>query len=120
MDDWIETGSQAGAVKEIVIECGGGWAGCAVIVDQLDEEALRAKVGPVRGLLFAKELVGLVKSSLLVSTHFQGGRWRLVMLPILAQPSSPQSCTTSMTEACSAPGSSAASSTSIDTLRDLQ
>jgi hypothetical protein len=37
-----------------------------------------------------------------------------------ARPSSPQSCTTSTTEACLAPGSSAASSTSIDTLHDLQ
>ncbi|MFF3061731.1 integrase core domain-containing protein [Streptomyces sp. NPDC057909] len=35
-------------------------------------------------------------------------------------PSSPQSCTTSTTEARSAPGLSAASSTSIDTPRDLQ
>ncbi|MFF8919356.1 phosphoribosyltransferase [Streptomyces sp. NPDC015032] len=56
VDDWIETGSQAAAVKEMVIECGGGWAGCAVVVDQLDAEALRARVGPVRGLLSAKEL----------------------------------------------------------------
>ncbi|MEU2674274.1 phosphoribosyltransferase [Streptomyces sp. NPDC007164] len=58
VDDWIETGSQAAAVKDMVVECGGDWAGCAVIVDQLDAEALRVKVGPVRGLLFAKELPG--------------------------------------------------------------
>ncbi|MEV5204690.1 phosphoribosyltransferase [Streptomyces sp. NPDC053720] len=58
VDDWIETGSQAAAVKDMVAECGGDWAGCAVIVDQLDAEALRVKVGPVRGLLFAKELPG--------------------------------------------------------------
>ena len=56
VDDWIETGSQAEAVKEMVIEGGGNWAGCAVIVDQLDKADLRAKIGPVRGLLFAKEL----------------------------------------------------------------
>ncbi|MFF3626568.1 phosphoribosyltransferase family protein [Streptomyces sp. NPDC002164] len=56
VDDWIETGSQARAVKEMVIECGGDWAGCAVVVDQLDAEVLREKVGPVRGLLFAREL----------------------------------------------------------------
>ncbi|MFE9632082.1 phosphoribosyltransferase family protein [Streptomyces sp. NPDC006463] len=56
VDDWIETGGQAEAVKEMVIEGGGDWAGCAVIVDQLDKADLRAKIGPVRGLLFAKEL----------------------------------------------------------------
>jgi adenine phosphoribosyltransferase len=56
VDDWIETGSQAEAVKEMVIECGGDWAGCAILVDQLDEEILRASVGPIRGLLSAKEL----------------------------------------------------------------
>ena len=56
VDDWIQTGSQAAAVKEMVSECGGEWGGCAVIVDQLDAAALRAKVGPVRGLLSSKEL----------------------------------------------------------------
>jgi adenine phosphoribosyltransferase len=56
VDDWIESGSQAAAVREMVIEGGGDWAGCAVIVDQLDAQALRAKLGPVRGLLVAKEL----------------------------------------------------------------
>ncbi|MGY0231494.1 phosphoribosyltransferase [Longispora urticae] len=55
VDDWIETGSQAAAVREMVLECGGQWGGCAVIVDQADE-ARRAVVGPVRGLLSASEL----------------------------------------------------------------
>jgi adenine phosphoribosyltransferase len=56
VDDWIQTGSQAQAVKGMVIEGGGQWAGCAVLIDQLDEDARRATVGPIRGLLSAKEL----------------------------------------------------------------
>ncbi|MBC9712539.1 phosphoribosyltransferase [Streptomyces sp. TRM66268-LWL] len=34
VDDWIETGSQASAVRSMVEECGGRWAGCSVVVDQ--------------------------------------------------------------------------------------
>ena len=34
VDDWIETGSQASAVREMVEECGGHWIGCSVVVDQ--------------------------------------------------------------------------------------
>jgi adenine phosphoribosyltransferase len=56
VDDWIETGNQAAAVKEMVVECGGTWAGCAVIVDELDAQTLREKLGPVHRLLAAKEL----------------------------------------------------------------
>jgi adenine phosphoribosyltransferase len=35
VDDWIETGSQATAVRAMVEECGATWLGCSVIVDQL-------------------------------------------------------------------------------------
>lgn len=55
VDDWIETGSQAAAVRELVLECGAGWAGCAVIVDQLTGRR-RPALGPIHGLLRAAEL----------------------------------------------------------------
>ncbi|WP_035841041.1 phosphoribosyltransferase family protein [Kitasatospora azatica] len=55
VDDWIETGSQAAAVRELVRECGAGWAGCAVIVDQLTG-GRRPALGPIHGLLRADQL----------------------------------------------------------------
>jgi adenine phosphoribosyltransferase len=55
VDDWIETGSQAMAVKSMVRECGSTWVGCSVVVDQLAEER-RRNVGAVRGLLSARDL----------------------------------------------------------------
>lgn len=53
-DDWGGTGSQAAAVRSMVEECDGHWAGCAVIVDQTTP-ALRADLG-VRSILTAAEL----------------------------------------------------------------
>jgi adenine phosphoribosyltransferase len=55
VDDWIETGSQAAAVRDMIEECGSRWLGCAVIVDQL-ADARRAGLAPVRGLLSAADL----------------------------------------------------------------
>lgn len=55
IDDWIETGSQAAAVKNIVEECGATWLGCSVIVDELDA-ANRPELGTVHSLLAAHEL----------------------------------------------------------------
>ncbi|MFD4787718.1 phosphoribosyltransferase family protein [Streptomyces sp. NPDC058459] len=55
VDDWIETGSQAAAVRSMVEECGSTWVGCSVIVDQLTD-APSSSLGTVRGLLAAKEL----------------------------------------------------------------
>ncbi|WP_328748671.1 phosphoribosyltransferase [Streptomyces sp. NBC_00285] len=55
VDDWIETGRQAAAVRAMVEECGGEWAGCGVIVDQLGPGA-HASVGPVHALLTFGEL----------------------------------------------------------------
>jgi adenine phosphoribosyltransferase len=55
VDDWIETGSQAAAVKDMVLVCGAAWAGCSVVIDQLTEDRAHA-VGPVRALLRAEEL----------------------------------------------------------------
>lgn len=54
VDDWIETGSQATAVRSMVEECGGHWVGCAVIVDQATP-ALGTGLG-VRSLVTAAEL----------------------------------------------------------------
>ncbi|MEV5877475.1 phosphoribosyltransferase family protein [Streptomyces sp. NPDC052101] len=54
VDDWIGTGSQAATVRSMVEECGGHWAGCAVIVDQTTP-ALRAGLG-VRSIVTAAEL----------------------------------------------------------------
>ncbi|MET9914184.1 phosphoribosyltransferase family protein [Streptomyces sp. NPDC006476] len=50
VDDWIETGTQAAAVRAMVTECGSSWIGCSVIVDQLGKER-RKVVGPVQALL---------------------------------------------------------------------
>ncbi|MGW2651836.1 phosphoribosyltransferase family protein [Streptomyces sp. NPDC001393] len=55
VDDWIETGNQATAVRDMVAECGSSWAGCSVVVDQLGEER-RQTVGPVQALLAFSDL----------------------------------------------------------------
>lgn len=54
VDDWVETGSQALAVKTMIEEAGARWGGCAVIVDQ-SNDPLRAVLG-VHGLLMAADL----------------------------------------------------------------
>ncbi|MGW2477462.1 hypothetical protein [Streptomyces sp. NPDC001665] len=54
VDDWVETGGQASAVRSMVGERGGRWAGCSVIVDQADS-ARRADLG-VRSIVTAAEL----------------------------------------------------------------
>lgn len=56
VDDWIETGSQALAVREMAEECGAAWAGVSVMVDQLADAARRDAVGPVYALLAADQL----------------------------------------------------------------
>jgi adenine phosphoribosyltransferase len=55
VDDWIETGNQAVAVRSMVEECGSTWVGCSVIVDQLTG-APRNALGAVRGILTAQDL----------------------------------------------------------------
>ncbi|MGW5866563.1 phosphoribosyltransferase [Streptomyces sp. NPDC055239] len=55
VDDWIETGNQAAAVRSMAEECGATWLGCSVIVDQLATLPKNA-LGTVRGLLDAREL----------------------------------------------------------------
>lgn len=54
VDDWMETGSQASAVRSMVEECGGRRAGCSVVVDQTPP-ARRADLG-VRSIVAAAEL----------------------------------------------------------------
>lgn len=55
VDDWIETGQQTAAVRDMVAECGGEQAGSSVIVDQLPAER-RDAVGQVRALLDRADL----------------------------------------------------------------
>lgn len=55
VDDWIETGSQAGAMKQLVELCGGELAGVAVMVDQSSSET-RAGFGRFVALVRAEEL----------------------------------------------------------------
>jgi len=55
VDDWIETGNQASTVKALIEQCGGLWAGCSVLVDQLDE-AGKQSLGPVHAVLSADRL----------------------------------------------------------------
>lgn len=54
VDDWIETGSQATAVRSMVEECGSRWGGCSVIVDQASDQC-RLDLG-VLGIVSAAEL----------------------------------------------------------------
>ena len=56
VDDWIESGAQAGATREMVLEAGGEFVGTACVVDDMDDgDPLRAVLG-VRALLRAAEL----------------------------------------------------------------
>lgn len=55
VDDWIQTGSQAEAVRALVAECGAELVGCGVLVDELTDQR-RSEVGPVHALVRAAEL----------------------------------------------------------------
>jgi adenine phosphoribosyltransferase len=50
VDDWIETGSQASAARQLAEQAGASWAGCVVVIDESSEETLQA-VGPIRSLV---------------------------------------------------------------------
>lgn len=50
VDDWAEAGSQASAARSLVEQCGGTYAGLAIIVDQLTDQA-RAALEPVHALV---------------------------------------------------------------------
>ncbi len=56
VDEWIESGAQANAVRRMVAEAGAEWAGVAVIVDAC-EPRVRERLG-VRGLVAEADLPG--------------------------------------------------------------
>ena len=55
VDDWIETGSQALAVAQLIAECGARLAGISVLVDQL-YDAVRLSLPPVYSIVTAADL----------------------------------------------------------------
>jgi adenine phosphoribosyltransferase len=55
VDDWVETGSQARAVRALVERQGAVWAGVATVVDQADD-ATRAALAPFTSLLSFADL----------------------------------------------------------------
>jgi adenine phosphoribosyltransferase len=57
VDDWVERGSQASAVQQLVEACGAVLAGIAVMVDQLDD-AGRSRLPPISSIVNAYELSG--------------------------------------------------------------
>jgi adenine phosphoribosyltransferase len=57
VDDWAETGSKALTVRRLIESCGGVYASCSLLVDQLPD-AVREELGPVVSVAFADELRG--------------------------------------------------------------
>lgn len=55
VDDWAQTGSQAGAVQSLVERGGARLAGHSLLVDQLDD-VVRSRFGRVSSLVRAEEL----------------------------------------------------------------
>jgi adenine phosphoribosyltransferase len=55
VDDWIETGSQVTAARDMISNCGAQLIGCSVIVDQMTD-LLRHEIGRVNAVLRADEL----------------------------------------------------------------
>jgi adenine phosphoribosyltransferase len=55
VDDWAERGSQARAVRDLVVSSGATFAGLSVIVDQLDPPT-RSSLGRVTSIVTAAEL----------------------------------------------------------------
>jgi adenine phosphoribosyltransferase len=55
VDDWIDTGGQATAARNLVEAAGATWCGVAVIVDALHDSRLRRDLG-VRALLALRDL----------------------------------------------------------------
>jgi adenine phosphoribosyltransferase len=55
VDDWAEQGSQAAAVRQLVIGCHATFAGASLLVDQMDDSA-RARLGRVTSLVRVSEL----------------------------------------------------------------
>lgn len=57
VDDWVETGSQAGAVRQLVTRCGADLIGLAVLIDGLTESA-RPALPRVHSVIGFDELLG--------------------------------------------------------------
>jgi adenine phosphoribosyltransferase len=57
VDDWAETGSKALTARRLIEACGGVYAGCSLLVDQLPD-AVREELDPVASVAFADELPG--------------------------------------------------------------
>lgn len=55
VDDWVDTGATARAVRELVDDCGARWIGAACIVDGLTDPRFRHEL-PVRALLDVRAL----------------------------------------------------------------
>jgi len=55
VDDWIETGSQASAARQMVIARSAHLVGCSVIVDQMTDQ-VRADIGRVHAIVTAGDL----------------------------------------------------------------
>ncbi|WP_179483729.1 phosphoribosyltransferase family protein [Allobranchiibius huperziae] len=55
VDEWIATGAQATACRQLVADAGADWIGAAVIVDGLDDAEPRRRL-PVRSLLRLRDL----------------------------------------------------------------
>jgi adenine phosphoribosyltransferase len=55
VDDWIETGAQALASQRLVAMSGASWVGASVIVDGLDESAIRRQLA-LKSLVHIRDL----------------------------------------------------------------
>jgi adenine phosphoribosyltransferase len=55
VDDWIDTGSQARTIREMVDSVGATWVGLGCIVDALDDPRLRRDLR-IRSLLHLRDL----------------------------------------------------------------
>lgn len=55
VDDWVETGSQALTARRLIEECGAGWAGLTLLVDQA-EPAIRDLLAPLSAVAKFEDL----------------------------------------------------------------
>ncbi len=55
VDDWIETGSQVMAARDLIAESGAHLVGCSIIVDQMTDQ-VRRDIGRVNAIVRADEL----------------------------------------------------------------
>jgi adenine phosphoribosyltransferase len=60
VDDWIETGSQARAAKQLVESCGARLIGVATIVSEVNDTL--SELGRLHALVTAEQLSGWTRS----------------------------------------------------------